>query len=212
MADEKLDDGYRNYGDPTIYPTEAQADQAKLDNLNRTYPQPPAAPVVNDKRDPIGCGMVIIPTLLFYWICVYHAMGASAMLALSGPLLHIPGLVIYCFWWVIAAAMLLPLVLAIFIPDKIISGIITTFAMFFWMALFNRFIADLWVNHKRKMKLLLLVILLMAVIPVALAWYFHSTGTIPDNVWNNGWAGYDPLTALFYQHRMTDVINGYLSF
>ncbi|AST70354.1 hypothetical protein BFG07_17870 [Kosakonia cowanii] len=102
--------------------------------------------------DPVGCALLLLPSLCFYGFCVYPAMGASAMLALFSQPLRLIGLVRYSAWWVISTIMLLPCLLTPLMTNKVVAGVITFILMFLWMAVLNAFIARKWAQKRKMMK------------------------------------------------------------
>lgn len=209
MHDYEEDGKYRNYNDPEIYHSPSDAEEGKRRRAQAVN-TPQDVPMPDMKNaDSVGCASLFLPSILFYVICVYPAMGASAMLALSSQPLRLIGLCFYGLWWVISGILLLPCFLAPLIPNKVIAGVLTFFAMVIWMALLNYFVASRWSEKRKTMKKALLAVLLITVLPVSLAWYAHSSGAVNQRYWQQGWAGYDPLTGLIYHGRVGDAFRGY---
>lgn len=94
--------------------------------------------------------------------------------------------------------MLLPCLLTPLMTNKVVAGVITFILMFLWMAVLNAFIARQWAQKRKMMKKVLLGVVLLTVVPLLLAWFAHATGLVDALWWDRGWAGYDPLTGLFF--------------
>lgn len=208
MHDYQQGDKFRNYNDPEVYDTAEDAAEAKRQRARQQTPSSAAPEPDMSNTDPVGCTLLLLPSLCFYGFCVYPAMGASAMLALSSQPLRLIGLVCYSAWWVISTIMLLPCLLTPLMTNKVVAGVITFILMFLWMAVLNAFIARKWAQKRKMMKKVLLGVVLLTVVPVLLAWFAHATGLIDAYWWERGWAGYDPLTGLFFRGHVGEAFRG----